>query len=102
MSRIARCSAALGLVSLVMAASAMEPPPATVSAPAVSAGAFGSETRAWVDLQASGTQAAEGLRPMPGEIADHVYQRYLDSFKQPIPAEFKRQSAAASGNGSGQ
>ena len=38
---------------------------------------------------------------MPGEMADSVYQRYLDSFKQPIPAEFKRQSASETGNANG-
>ena len=58
----------------------------------------GAESRAWVDLQKSGKQASGAARPMPGEIADHVYQRYADSFKQPIPAKFKRQSAGASGD----
>lgn len=62
---------------------------------------LGDETKAWVDLQTSGKQASGAPRPMPGEIADNVYQRYLDSFKQPIPAEFKRQSTEASGNGGG-
>lgn len=63
---------------------------------------LGKEAKAWIDLQASGTQAAGGPRPMPGEIADNVYQRYVDSFKQPIPAEFKRQSTdSSSSNGSG-
>ena len=62
----------------------------------------GEESKAWLQLQNSGQQAANGPRPMPGEMADHVYQRYLDSFKQPIPAEFKRQSTSDSANGSGQ
>lgn len=62
---------------------------------------LGDESKAWLQLQNSGSQAATGPRPMPGEIADNVYQRYLDSFKQPIPAEFKRQSAGGSGDESG-
>lgn len=59
---------------------------------------LGAESKAWVELQKSGKQASPVPKPMPGEIADNVYQRYADSFKQPIPAEFKRQSA---GDGSG-
>lgn len=62
---------------------------------------IGDQTQAWVKLQQSGKQASGAPRPMPGEIADNVYQRYVDSFKQPIPAEFKRQSTGDSGNGSG-
>lgn len=58
------------------------------------------ETRSWIELQISGKQAASGPRPMPGEIASNVYQRYVDSFKQPIPAEFKRQSTESGGEGS--
>lgn len=63
---------------------------------------LGEESKAWLQLQNSGQQAANGPRPMPGEIADNAYQRYVDSFKQPIPAEFKRQSTGSTGNGSGQ
>lgn len=62
---------------------------------------LGAQTKAWLTLQSSGKQAASGPRPMPGEIADNVYQRYADSFKQPIPAEFKRQAADGGSNGSG-
>jgi len=66
---------------------------------------MGEQTKAWVELQKGGQQASGAPRPMPGEIADNVYQRYADSFKLPIPAEFKRQSTGSSGgsgNGSGQ
>ena len=62
----------------------------------------GDETRAWIDLQKSGKQASGAPRPIPADIADKVYQRYADSFKQPIPAEFKRQPTGDSGNASGQ
>lgn len=61
----------------------------------------GAETRAWVDLQASGTAAVGDARPMPGEVADVVYQRYVNSFKHPIPAQFPRTSGGESGSGSG-
>lgn len=61
---------------------------------------LGAETQAWLDLQAKGQQASKTPRPVPGEIADNVYQRYVDSFKLPIPAEFKRQSTTESNNGS--
>lgn len=60
---------------------------------------LGAESKTWVELQKSGKQATPAPSPMPGEIADNVYQRYADSFKQPIPAEFKRQSAAGDGTG---
>ncbi len=61
----------------------------------------GAETRAWVDLQASGSAAVGEARPMPGEVADVVYQRYVNSFKHPIPAQFPRTSGGESGGGSG-
>lgn len=85
------------ILALVMAA-------ATAALPVAAAEAqkpLGDEAKAWVDLQQSGQQASGAPRPMPGEIADSVYQRYVDSFKQPIPAEFKRQSSGDSGNASG-
>ena len=63
---------------------------------------LGDESKAWIELQKGGTQASGAARPMSADIADKVYQRYADSFKQPIPAEFKRQSTGDSGNASGQ
>jgi len=60
---------------------------------------LGADAQHWIELQKSGQQASPAPRPMPGEIADKVYERYVDSFKQPIPAEFKRQSAAGDGTG---
>lgn len=62
---------------------------------------LGEETRGWLLLQQGGTQASGASRPMPGDIADNVYQRYADSFKLPIPAEFKRQTSDQSENESG-
>ena len=87
--RVGLCVAALGLVLPAVADEAATKP------------LLGAETRAWVELQQSGQQASGAPRPMPGEMADSVYQRYLESFKQPIPAEFKRQSASETGNANG-
>lgn len=60
---------------------------------------LGADSRAWIDLQASGSAAAGTARPLPGEVADAVYQRYLNSFKHPIPEQFTRESAGSQGQG---
>ncbi|TAJ50619.1 MAG: DUF3613 domain-containing protein [Nevskiaceae bacterium] len=62
---------------------------------------LGAESRAWTDLQASGSAAAGGARPLPGEVADAVYQRYLNSFKHPIPEQFTRDSGGSGGQSGG-
>jgi hypothetical protein len=64
-----------------------------------SAGGFGAGTRSWVDLQVSGSAASTIARPLPGEAATNVYERYANSFKQPIPAKFDRESFATDGGG---
>lgn len=71
-----------------------------VAAGSTAAAVDGAETRAWVDLQTSGSAAVGDARPMPGEVADAVYQRYVNSFKHPIPAQFPRTSGGESGSGS--
>lgn len=65
------------------------------------AGAVGPETRAWVDLQASGTAASSAARPMPGDIAERVYQRHADSFAHPIPESLGREGFVEQGSGGG-
>lgn len=59
----------------------------------------GDQTRAWIELQASGKAAAPGVqsvsKPVPGEVADKVYQRYVDSFGQPLPESYSRESFAS-------
>lgn len=61
----------------------------------------GDETRQWLELQASGNASLGTIRPMPGEIADKVYQRYLDSYDHPLPETFDRDSFTTdSGGGS--
>jgi len=63
--------------------------------------AVGTDTRAWLELQRSGAASTPQVQPVPGEVADKVYQRYLNSFDQPIPAEFDRESfVGRSGGGS--
>lgn len=75
-----------------------------LSGPALAAGELpagvGDDTRAWLELQASGNAAQAAPRPMPGEVADKVYQRYLDSFENRVPDSFDRESFVSSG-GSG-
>lgn len=70
-------------------------------AQAAEPGRPGADTRAWTTLQASGKAAVAESRPLPGEVADKVYQRYLDSFGQPIPATFQRDSFVGGGSGGG-
>ena len=63
-------------------------------------GAVGTETRAWMDLQGNGSAASPVARPMPGDIAEHIYKRHSDSFTHPIPEEMSRESFTG-GNGGG-
>jgi hypothetical protein len=51
----------------------------------------GDETRAWIELQKSGSASVAAARPMTGEVADKVYKRYVDSFGHPIPDTFQRE-----------
>lgn len=60
-------------------------------------GRVGDDTRVWLQLQGSGIAAAPE-RPMSGEVADKVYQRYVNSFGRPIPEHFQRESAVAGGS----
>lgn len=61
----------------------------------------GPETRAWVELQTSGTAASSAARPMPGDIAERVYQRHADSFAHPIPEALSRDSFVGESGGGG-
>jgi hypothetical protein len=47
----------------------------------------GSTVRDWLQLQASGRQAAPSPR-QPGDAATRTYRRYLESFEQPIPESY--------------
>ncbi|WP_293367503.1 DUF3613 domain-containing protein [Nevskia sp.] len=60
---------------------------------------FGSVARSWVDLQVSGSAASVTARPLPGDAATNAYDRYANSFKQPIPESFERESFSSEGGG---
>jgi len=62
---------------------------------------LGDEVHAWTDLQKSGAASNPTVQPMPGEIADKVYDRYLKTFEYPIPQAFDRESFVGGGGGSG-
>lgn len=60
----------------------------------------GSATRSWTELQISNSAASPVARPLTGEVADKIYQRYLDSYTKPIPQTFPRDNFTT-GSGSG-
>lgn len=53
--------------------------------------AVGERTRDWLDLQKSGAASVAEPQPIPGEVADKVYQRWVDSHARPIPEKFSRE-----------
>ncbi|TJY56705.1 DUF3613 domain-containing protein [Sinimarinibacterium sp. CAU 1509] len=57
---------------------------------------IGDSTRAWLELQSSGNASLGAVRPMPGEVAEKVYQRYLKSFEKEIPDKFDREQFVSS------
>lgn len=59
----------------------------------------GAETRSWIELQTRAGESPAAPRPMAGEVADQVYQRYLKSFSHPIPEQFDRQKFVEGGGG---
>lgn len=61
----------------------------------------GTDARAWVDLQKSGKAASKQTRPVPGEVADKTYERYVKSFDHPIPETYNRESFTSGGDSSG-
>ena len=62
---------------------------------------FGSQTRLWLGTQTSGVSAVTDERPMPGEVATLVYQRYLNSFTHPIPERYESNSFKSSASSAG-
>lgn len=55
----------------------------------------------WLELQKSGSAASATARPVPGEIADRTFQRYADSFSQPIPETLNRDEFISDDSGGG-
>lgn len=71
------------------------------AAPAAGQG-FGAQTRYWLSTQTSGANAVTESRPMAGEVATMVYQRYLNSFTHPIPERYEADTFSTQGSaGSG-
>ncbi|OXI34574.1 hypothetical protein CFB89_07405 [Burkholderia sp. AU16741] len=61
---------------------------------------IGPATNALLDLQRS-NRAAATPQPIDGAAGTFAYQRYIDSFKTPIPQWFGTMSASGGGNGGG-
>ncbi|WP_419687158.1 MULTISPECIES: DUF3613 domain-containing protein [Burkholderia] len=57
-------------------------------------------TNALLDLQRS-NRAAAAPQPIDGAAGTYAYQRYLDSFKTPIPQWFGTMSASGGGSSGG-
>jgi hypothetical protein len=93
-------STSSGPTAVAPDASASSTPAATPAAAPAEQG-FGSQTRLWLATQTSGTASVSEARPMPGEVATLVYQRYLNSFTHPIPERYSSESFKASGTGGG-
>ncbi len=81
------------------APAAVSAPVATPVAAPVAGQGFGSQTRFWLATQTSGVSSVTDERPMPGEAATLVYQRYLASFTHPIPERYESDSFSVSGGG---
>ena len=58
------------------------------------------KTAAYPDVGRNPIYPTLGLTGEAGEVADKVYQRYLDSFENRVPDSFDRESFVSSG-GSG-
>lgn len=52
--------------------------------------ALGKDARNWIEFQISGEAAERSPDGFSGEVAERVWQRYLDSFAHPIPERFER------------
>jgi hypothetical protein len=88
-------SAALwaGVVAAADATPESSPESAPTAAQASPSQAFGSDTRAWLEMQRSNAQASSTSEALPGPVMQKIYQRYVDSFARPIPDKFEQFSA---------
>lgn len=82
---------AVALAAGTVHAEGTETDTAASSSPAP-AQVLGESTRGWTTLQTSGSAASSEARPLPGDVAKNVYERYANSFKHPIPEKFERDS----------
>jgi Protein of unknown function (DUF3613) len=71
-----------------------------LSAAELSTESSGEATRRWLELQRSGAVASSNRQTVSGPMADQIHQRYLKSFKHPIP-EFYYQEKRSRGSSGG-
>lgn len=53
----------------------------------------GEQTRKWLEVQRTGAQASTHKQTLSGDVAASIYQRYMDSFKYPVPEYFTGKEA---------
>lgn len=51
-------------------------------------------TADWLELQRSGKEASQDKQTLSGPVMQNIYERYTNSFKHPIPAEYKEKNAS--------
>ena len=84
LSAVAFSAAAQGTVAqpaAVAAAANKAEPPKLVMLPPMK---VGEATHKLLDIQARGLMASDKQYPMPVDVAERIYQRYLASFEHPI------------------
>lgn len=62
---------------------------------------IGDATRSLLAMQREGNVASTTPRPLAGDVASLSYQRYLDSFRFPIPEKFSTTVQKSGSGGSG-
>lgn len=91
------------VMAVVMCLPAIASAQTAVADSAAAGDSFAAQTQAWIDLQVSGKASVAQVPPLSGEVASHIYERWLKSFDYPIPEHFSRQTflGGSSGSGSG-
>ena len=87
--------AILGAVVMVLACWSAQAEDQAAAGPAPETG---DNTRAWLDLQKSNNAAWGTPRPMSGDVAAKVYERYLNSFGHAIPDQYEREGFVQGGS----
>ncbi|PLZ03365.1 DUF3613 domain-containing protein [Burkholderia sp. WAC0059] len=109
--RTARGVLALALLAVCAGAAAQtSPPPAQEASPEtpavahhrhrIRASEIGRSTTAWLALQRGNTEAAPA-QPMLGAEAGLAWQRYMNSFRHPIPDQYDSPVNAGAGGSPG-